>query len=312
MQDDVKRRSGPFHGDGHTTDFPFGFYVFSNNDVRVETSDADSVSTTVLVNGVDYIVTLNSDQDATPGGTVKLVRALATGKSLAITSDLAYTQEMQLTNFSRFPPEILNDALDRTVILIQQLKELASRHLTVPSTSDKTPSQVLTEIFDIADQATDYLAQTKALYEQTFNIGQSVENNAELVEQMKESVEQSEQNVVTAADFVNQHADELNAVYENVDALEAIGPNKNALLAIANDLQGYPIVEFDGGFITEPDEPMNGLGGVLKTCSDNIEAIRKVADLVENVVELYNVVEAVDEIGATDYVKINETGNTGA
>ena len=312
MQDDVKRRSGPFQGNGQTTDFPFGFYVFSNNDVRVETSDTDSVVTTVLVKDVDYTVTINADQDATAGGTVKLAKALPAGKSLAITSNLAYTQEMQLTNFSRFPPEILNDAMDRTVILIQQLKEMAERHLTVPVTSSKTPEQLLEEILDVAANANDYAQQAKAILDQAIIVDANVTANANSVSLMKSSVDASEQNVTALAAQVNEYSDELTMVAENLDAIQTVDNNEEVISTLAADLQGYPIYEFDGGEIDEPNESMNGVGGVMKICADNIETIKQVAESLKNSAALMNLAETVDEIGSTDYVTINETGNTGA
>ena len=312
MQDDVKRRSGPFQGNGQTTDFPFGFYVFSNNDVRVETSDTDSVVTTVLVKDVDYTVTINADQNATAGGTVKLAKALPAGKSLAITSNLAYTQEMQLTNFSRFPPEIINTALDRTVILIQQLHEMAERHLTVPSTSEKTPQQVMHEILDIAATANTYALEAKAFYDKVVVVEANVTTNAQSVSLMKSSVDASEQNVTALAAQVNEYSDELTMVAENLGAIQAVDNNEEVIATLAADLQGYPIYEFDGGEIDEPNESMNGVGGVMKVCADNIETIKQVAESLKNSAALMNLAETVDEIGSTDYVQIDNTGNTGA
>ena len=312
MQDDVKRRSGPFQGNGQTTNFPFGFYVFSDNDVSVVTSDSDSVVTTVLEKDVDYTVTINADQDATAGGTVKLVKALPAGKSLALTSNLAYTQEMQLTNFSRFPPEILNDAMDRTVILIQQLKEMAERHITVPSTSSKTPEQLLEEILDVAANANVYAQQAKAFLDQAIILDKNVTSNANSVSLMKSSVDASEQNVTALAAQVNDYSDELMVVAENLDAIRTVDNNEEVISTLAADLGGYPIVEFDGGEIDEPNTSMNGVGGVMKVCADNIEVIKQVAESLKNSAALMNLAETVDEIGSTDYVQIDNTGNAGA
>lgn len=312
MQDDVKRRAGPYEGDGKTKSFPFSFYVFSANDVKVVTSVKDSTVEETLEKDVDYSVTVNADQNATPGGTVVLTNALASNHALSILSDLAYTQEMQLTNFSRFPPEILNSAMDRTVILIQQLKELAGRHLTVPATSSKTPQQLMTEILDIASTANDYAIEAKKIYDKAVLVDQNVTANAQSVSLMKASVDTSEQNVTALAAQVNEYSDELVAVTESLPAIHTIQEQKIAIQALANDLQGYPIYEFDGGEIDEPNESMNGVGGVLKVCSDNIEAIKKVAASLEDASSLTNLADVVNEIGSTDYTQINETGQTGA
>ncbi len=164
MQDDVKRRAGPYEGDGKTKSFPFSFYVFSANDVKVVTSVKDSTVEETLEKDVDYSVTVNADQNATPGGTVVLTNALASNHALSILSDLAYTQEMQLTNFSRFPPEIVNSAMDRTVILIQQLKEQVDRTLIVPATSTQTPEQLLNAILETAATANEYAELAKQVH----------------------------------------------------------------------------------------------------------------------------------------------------
>ena len=312
MQDDVKRRAGPYEGDGKTKSFPFSFYVFSANDVKVVTSVKDSTVEETLEKDVDYSVTVNADQNATPGGTVVLANALASSHALSILSDLAYTQEMQLTNFSRFPPEILNSAMDRTVILIQQLKELAGRHLTVPATSSKTPAQVMQEILDIASTANEYAVEAKKFYDKVILVDANVAANAQSVTLMKSSVDASERNVTNLAAQVNEYSDELLLVAENLGAVNTVDTHKDAIQAIANDLQGYPINEFDGGEIDEPNESMNGVGGVMKVCADNIEVIRQVAESLENASSLMNLAETVDEIGSTDYTQIDETGNTGA
>lgn len=312
MQDDVKRRAGPYEGDGKTKSFPFSFYVFSANDVKVVTSVKDSTVEETLEKDVDYSVTVNADQNATPGGTVVLTNALASNHALSILSDLAYTQEMQLTNFSRFPPEILNSAMDRTVILIQQLKELADRHITVPATSDKTPEQLLKEILDIAASANDYAIEAKKIYDQAVLVGENVTANAQSVSLMKASVDTSEQNVAALASQVNEYSDELVMVAENLAAIQAVDANEQVIATLAADLGGYPIYEFDGGEIGEPNESMNGVGGVMKVCADNIEVIKQVAESLKNASTLMNLAETVDEIGSTDYVQIDNTGSTGA
>jgi hypothetical protein len=70
-------------------------------------------------------------------------------------------------------------------------------------------------------------------------------------------------------------------------------------------------VEFDGGFIGDPHQSMNGVGGVLKMCADNIEAIRKVAESLENASAITTLAEDVTELTQTDYPSIANTGETG-
>ena len=150
----VKRLAGPFTSEGQTQ-LPFGFYIFEKTDVYVATADDPDAQSTMLVYGQDYSVEMNSDQDATPGGTVTLTTPIVKGQIFVVGSAVAYTQNMQLTNYSRFPPEIINKAMDRVVVQIQQIVERLGRTLYVPPTSSSTPEQLLTNIFlarDIASQ----------------------------------------------------------------------------------------------------------------------------------------------------------------
>jgi hypothetical protein len=93
-----------------------------------------------------------------------------------------------------------------------------------------------------------------------------------------------------------------------MSAVQTVWENEQAIAAIAADLQGYPIYEFDGGYITDPIQPMNGVGGVFKVIADNIETIRRVAESLGSTDSLAAIAADVAEIGGTDYSKIDETG----
>ena len=148
----IKRVAGPFTGAG-TTSLPFGFLVYKPQDVYVALAESETAEATNLEYGTDYTVVLNADQETTPGGTVTLVTALTAGQVAAVGSALDYTQPTQLTNFSRFPPEIINDALDRIVILIQQLLERLDRTVTLPVTSSQTPEELVESLQKAAESA---------------------------------------------------------------------------------------------------------------------------------------------------------------
>lgn len=162
MIDDIKRLAGPYTGEGLTS-FAFSFKIFEPTDVAVvvASSGEQDTSGSRLTYGTDFAVSMNSDQDTTPGGTVTLKTALTLGQTLSVVSAVPYDQTTQLTNYSRFPPEIINTALDRTVVLIQQLKEAMGRAITVPETSSKTGDQFRDEILNLAANAEDW-ANTSA------------------------------------------------------------------------------------------------------------------------------------------------------
>lgn len=134
------RKAGPFIGNGTTTAFPFAYKVFQASDLLVVRLDTTLNIEHELTLNTDYTVTLNLDQDSNPGGTVNLLAALATGYTLTLTSDLANLQPTDLTNQGGFYPDVINDALDRATIQIQQLQEQTDRSLkvAVSSTADTT------------------------------------------------------------------------------------------------------------------------------------------------------------------------------
>jgi hypothetical protein len=125
------RVTTPAVGNGVTTVFPFAFKVFSTSDVVVtKTTNLGVESTLVLT--TDYTVTLNANQDTSPGGNVTLNSALTTNYLLTITSAVANTQAVKITNRGGFFPSIINNALDRQTILSQQILVKANRSIKIP------------------------------------------------------------------------------------------------------------------------------------------------------------------------------------
>jgi methyl-accepting chemotaxis protein len=178
---------------------------------------------------------------------------------------------------------------------------------------NKDPAQLLKEVLEVGETASAYVQEVRRLHREIVEMNANVEQHAETVANLKDSIEAAELNVTTLARQVNEYADELTLVADNIDAIEAIGEHSDVLNVIATDLQGYPIQAFDGGNITDPNDPLNGMtGGVMKHCSDNMEAIRRVAELFESGVDIHEIVSLIDEIGSTDYVAINRTGISGA
>ena len=121
------RKTNPFTGNGSAHTFPFTFKVFTDADIVVKKLEASTSIETTLTLGLnnDYIVTLNADQNSNPGGSVTLKsggnnQTLANGFSLVITSDVEALQGTDLTNQGGFFPEVINDALDKAIIIHQQ------------------------------------------------------------------------------------------------------------------------------------------------------------------------------------------------
>ena len=128
------RKTNLFVGNGSASTFPFTFKVFTASEiVVVKVTTATSTETTLTIQ-TDYTVTLNPDQNGNPGGSITLVSGgvaqnLGTGFNLVITSNVQSLQGTDLTNQGGFFPEVINDALDKSVILHQQQQELLDRSI---------------------------------------------------------------------------------------------------------------------------------------------------------------------------------------
>lgn len=126
------RVAGPFVGNDVLTALPFTFVVFDEADLLViERITATGVDTT-LTYGVDYTVSVNADQDTSPGGTVTLLTALATGSKAYVLSGIEALQSAVFTNTGGFYPEVLNEALDKLTALVQQVAEKQGRSILAP------------------------------------------------------------------------------------------------------------------------------------------------------------------------------------
>jgi hypothetical protein len=125
---DSLRRAGPFTGNGATTTFPCDFKIIDAGDLTVtRVFDATGVVTTLTLGG-DYTLTGVGGDSAS----IVLAAPLAVGYRLVAVGSAAYTQALQLTNQGPYFAEDVMRALDRGVVLIQQLREAVSRALVLP------------------------------------------------------------------------------------------------------------------------------------------------------------------------------------
>lgn len=149
----TSRKAGPYIGTNAVAAFPFAFKVFAPSDVLVvRTTVATGVETTLAL-GTDYTVALNANQDVSPGGTVTLSGALQSTHTLTIGSRVADVQPAVFTNQGRFYPTVLNDALDRLTIIVQQLREQVGRAVKTGFSSTVSPDQLLQNIYGSVDAA---------------------------------------------------------------------------------------------------------------------------------------------------------------
>lgn len=249
----VKRLAGPFTSEGQSR-LPFGFLIFEKTDVYVATADDPEAQAKMLVYGQDYSVEMNADQTATPGGTVVLTTPIVKGNIFVVGSAVAYTQNMQLTNYSRFPPEIINEAMDRVVVQIQQLVERLGRTLSVPPTSDSTPEQLIEKLMSAQDDARQFAdaAQKSA-------------------EEAKTSELKTAEYAEAATVLVPMKA-EIKTVADNIEPVKTVGQNIEPVKSVAS--------------IKDETVAVAGAVADIETAAapENLEAYKTVASIKDQVV----------------------------
>lgn len=144
------RKAGPFTGNGSQNSWPFTFKVFAAADIAVTATDANGDETLLVLNS-DYTVSLNANQETSPGGTVTYL--LASGRKLSIVGDLDYDQGYDIPSGGNFNPVALENQLDRMVMQTQQLAEQMARAVKVPATQTATPEELLDAIEQSVDDA---------------------------------------------------------------------------------------------------------------------------------------------------------------
>ncbi len=192
------RKAGPFTGNGSTTAFPFTFKVFTTADIAVIKADVDGIESTLTLDS-DYSVTLNSDQDATPGGTVTYPISgspLPSTDKLSIKGDVDYEQGTDIPTGGDFNPVVLENALDSLSMQIQQVQEAVSRAAVVPITS--------------AADAADLVADIALLASKIDNLDTIFANMAD---------------ITTVADDLNEAVSEIETVSGSITNVNAVGNN---------------------------------------------------------------------------------------
>lgn len=330
----IKRLAGPYTGAG-TTELPFGFKIFEPTDVYVAVAANSADPPVHLVYGTDYTVFMNESQDAAPGGTVTLVAALSGTQVAVVGSALAYTQETQLTNYNRFPPEIVNTALDRIVVQIQQIIEQLGRVLKVPETADITPEELIKSLQDAAETATviakGYAEAAKKSEEKTAEYAEAatvikpyadqIAKTADAIESVKavgdslESVKAVSQEIKTVK-TVGEGMDDVRKVAQlqpHIDDIKATGEHVDELHKVGQDLQGVEASDFDCGEIGDPIDPIVTVeGGYIKKVAEHIDdCIHPVGDSLEDIKKVASNLDAVNEtaeLARIDYEKVFKEG----
>ncbi len=122
------------NGDGIVAAFDFSFPVLSAAELIIAKpdTDEDDAEVTPLTLNVDYTVSLNT---VAPGGTVTYTIAPTDAQDSFIKRNTTPTQATDIPRESNFPEETIEKALDKNVMLIQDIEERVARAIKLADTS---------------------------------------------------------------------------------------------------------------------------------------------------------------------------------
>jgi hypothetical protein len=129
-----------WNGTGAQHSFPFtDISYYLNTDFTVIYRNTLGVETTLVLN-TDYTITPSGLTLPFTAGTLDLIgdwvpHPPASGTKIVLIRAIAYTQQIDLATGGDMPANTIEEGFDRGVMLVQQIKELIARSLTLPISS---------------------------------------------------------------------------------------------------------------------------------------------------------------------------------
>ena len=129
-----------YAGDGYSTVFSFPYNIYLATDLAVYETIVATSNTTQLTLNTNYTITLTAISGVTGAYTATInlaggsspAGALPIGTQLTILRSLPLTQLINISDYSATPAATWNQALDRSLIIEQQLQEQINRSLLAP------------------------------------------------------------------------------------------------------------------------------------------------------------------------------------
>ncbi len=284
--EDVARRV-TYTGNGKQTDFSFSFVVFNaQTDIAVYRKASDDADEE-LVSANEYSVTLNSDQASNPGGKVTMTPAPDDGATIALLSNVAYEQTMELTTHDGFDPRTLNKNADRIVAMIQQLKENLARAVVVDATDTLTPAELKKKLVEAASAAYDVAMQ-----------------QAELARGYAEQAKASEEKTAEyaeAATVIAPIADEVKTVAGAVESLGTVSENIEAVKTVAENVETVAGVADEMKVVVANVDAIKTVSGIADDVSTVSKSAEEITTVGQNIADVHNAAQLLphaDDIGA--------------
>jgi hypothetical protein len=123
-----------YAGNGSTTAFTFSYYIIAEDDLEVfiRTSNGTELLQTITTN---YTVT---GVQSNSGGTVTMLTAPAIGETLVIRRKTSQVQDTDYVANDPFPAETHEAALDKAMLVSQELQEAVDRSIKISRTNTMT------------------------------------------------------------------------------------------------------------------------------------------------------------------------------
>ena len=215
------------------------------------------------------------------------------GTVFVIQSSIPILQGTSITNHDRFLPEVLNEVHDKLTALVQQLAYLLGRCLVVPSTSEKTPQEVTTDLLDVAEKAADYAQRAETIYNEVVSTGLYVSSTWQEIQETKAQIDIHKAAIdaaVARAEIILARNEvigaEVDALVPHLPDLQINRQHIDDIHRVGSDLRGFETETLDLGSITDTD--IDGEtkveDGYIKKVADHIDdCIHPVGDNIEKV-----------------------------
>lgn len=263
------RKAGPLLGTGSQTAWPFAFKVFATSDVAVTIANAAGVETLLVLN-TDYSITLNSNQETSPGGTVTYPisgSALASGSVIVIVGDLDYDQPLDLPPGGNFSPIAIENQLDRTSMQLQQLAEQMTRTVKVPVTSEDS-GQLSADLADGIIALAPAVAEIQAVAADLANLD-TVAGNISVISAVGSNIT----NVNTVAG-ISANVTTVAGIAANVTTVAGNSANVTAVAAVSASVTTVAGVAASVSTVA-------GVSADVQTVADNVADITNFADVYQ-------------------------------
>ena len=320
-------------GDGVTVDFPIPFMYFENTDgtkqIKVVLADEDGENETVLIENTDFTVTDGENSN----GTLTLLTAPETGKKLTVIYNIPIEQLTDYAEFGRLPSESIERALDKQTAISKQMQEQIDRCVKVEISGNQTPAELLAEVYNKLDSATDIAAQAiSAASEATTaadNATAAVESaertladvtsyvdtaKIDINETKNEAIETIANTVETASQTINQYIadaeEEVRQIARDEAALAISSATEQATTAATENVNNYVDGTIKPVLNTYVENSSINANAAQQYANAALETLHDVEETANGFEEIYN--NRVNDFNANAAAKTNSFNENAA